>query len=267
MNASPDRPCVLVIAGHDPSGGAGVQADIETLLCLGCRPVTLLTLLTAQSASSFVASWPQPGDRLRRQADVLLAGLRVDACKIGALGNAELAGTVASILKQAGYPPSVLDPVLASATHGELADTGCRQVMLDSLLPHAAVVTPNREEALALTGVATAPQAAAALLERGAGHVLVTGVASDDKWAIDALYAPGGGSREYRRRRLPGVFHGSGCTLSAAVAAGLARGWKMHEAVERAQAYTWQALRHAGPVERGQAQPERFYWHTGGDPA
>jgi len=237
---------VLAIAGHDPTGGAGIQADIEAIVGLGGRAVTLITALTAQNARQFQRLLPQEPEQLLCQARLLLADTPVRACKVGALGSAALAEAVAETLRMAGLPPVVLDPVLRSTTGGVLLDSRGQDALFARLLAHAAVLTPNLEEARRLSGHAAPARAAAALLDAGAAHVLITDTEAEADEVCNILYGRDGKLQECRWPRLAGACHGSGCTLSAAIAAGLAAGRDVPEASARAQEYTWRVLRDAG---------------------
>lgn len=244
-------PVVLAASGHDPTGGAGVQADAEAIAAMGCACVSLVTALTAQNTARFVSLYPQPADTLCLQAEILLEDTKVAAIKIGAIGHAATVDVLAKVIERAGRPAVVLDPVIQSSTGGELADTKCQRRLLEILAPYITVITPNHDEVLALAGATDADTAAHVLLERGCRAVLVTGLNS-------RLYRQDGVPLDYTVPRLPGRYHGSGCTLSAALAAGLAQGHSLPRAIRIAVHYTWECLRTARQQGQGLQCPRRF---------
>lgn len=236
-------PNVLSIAGSDPSGGAGIQADLKTFAALGVYGCAALTALTAQNTVEVSAVLPVPADFLCQQLDAIFSDIHVDAVKIGMLGTAEAVRTVATALRAYRPPWVVLDPVLRATTGARLLDSDALDAVREELLPLATVVTPNAVEAGALLGI-TAPEsvtatysAAAALILRGAAAALVTGGhLKDTDFSIDVLH-DGHEAREFRVRRVAGSAHGTGCTLSAAIAALLARGKGLPRACSEAQKF------------------------------
>lgn len=253
-------PVVLVIAGHDPTGGAGVHADIETVASLGGQTVSLITALTAQNTRCAERCVAQPRAAFEHQAKVLLEDVAVQACKIGLLGSAALAEATAALLAAQPGLPVVLDPVLVAGTGDPLAEEHLPAAIREHLVPRATVLTPNRAEALALQpGAASPEEAAMGIVEAGAGFVLVTGGDADTDTVVNALYGRNGHIRNYTWERFAGRFHGSGCTLSAATAALLALGAEPLEAIRQAQQFTHDALRHAYRLGRGQLHPNRFF--------
>jgi hydroxymethylpyrimidine/phosphomethylpyrimidine kinase len=254
-------PSVMAISGLDPSGGAGIQADIEALASMGCHTAPVITALTVQNtrqASGYVATDPM---LLVRQLRTVFADLTIAACKIGMIGSAEIAVAVARVLAEYPDIPVILDPVLAASAGGALADEATRNALLRELLPLATVVTPNTIEARKLVpAAATLEDCAQALLEGGAEYVLLTGGDEDTEQVINSLYGDGRLIESWSWERLPGSYHGSGCTLAAAIAGLLASGARPEEAVRQAQEYTWESLCHAYSVGSGQRVPNRFFW-------
>jgi hydroxymethylpyrimidine/phosphomethylpyrimidine kinase len=256
-------PIVLSFAASDPTGGAGLQADLLTIASLGCHSASVLTALTAQDTRGVEALIAVEQGWVERQARCVLADLPVAAFKIGVLGSAANAAVIAAILAEYPQAPVVLDPVLASARGDELASTEIVAAMRDALFARTTVLTPNSLEArrLAAADGGEAPaleECARRLLALGCKHVLITGTHEPGAQVVNTLYGARGMLRQDRWPRLPGSYHGSGCTLAAAIAALLARGMDLESAVREAQAYTWRALSAAFQAGRGQALPNRL---------
>lgn len=258
MGTDESAPVVLAIGGHDPSGAAGIQADIESVGQCGAHCVTLLTATTAQNTQEFAAVYPQPVEVLRHAARLLLADLRPAACKIGLLGSIEAARFVGELLPQLGPLPLVIDPVLRSGSGTDLADEALLESYRACLLGRASVITPNAAEVRMLGRSADSAEAAQNLIALGAGAVLVTGADEATPGVVNVLYCADGVSTRFEYRRLPGTYHGSGCTLAAALAALLARGRGLLEAVRLAQDYTHTALSAGRRLGRGQIHPDRL---------
>jgi hydroxymethylpyrimidine/phosphomethylpyrimidine kinase len=245
-------PIVLTFAASDPTGGAGLQADTLTLAALGCHPLSVLTALTVQDTNGVQHVETISAELVTRQASRVLAETRVSAFKVGVLVSAENVHAVAAIAQAHSHVPLVLDPVLASGRGERLATDGARAALLEALVPCATVLTPNTLEAEALGGVR-------ALLERGCRYVLLTGTHARTADVANQLHDARGLVREDRWPRLPGSYHGSGCTLASAVAAYLAHGRDVPEAVAAAQDFTWRTLSNAFTPGSGQAIPNRFF--------
>ncbi len=257
-------PLVLAIGGHDPSGGAGIQADIEAIGANGAHAVTLITCLTEQNSCNVQALHPVEPQLLSRQAELLLADSPADAIKIGLLGSLEAVDFVAALIQSHPGIPVVLDPVLTAGGGSKLAGTTLQQSMREQLLPQCDLITPNIPEAISLSGLdsdATPEDCANRLLGLGAGAVLITGThePTQANEITHRLYRTGVPIITSQCQRLPGEYHGSGCTLAAAVAARLASGTPMEQAVASALDFTWQSLRYAFQSGRCQATPHRLY--------
>lgn len=255
-------PAVLAFSASDPTGGAGIQADLLTIASLGGHPLSVLTALTAQDTRGVDALLAVEPAWITRQARMLLDDIPVAAFKIGVLGSARNAAAVAAILAKHPRTPVVLDPVLASGRGDPLADDETVQALRSVLLPLTTVLTPNSLEARRLA--LAAPDAgladcARALTGLGCNYVLVTGTHEPGAQVVNTLYGAAGVLREDRWPRLAGDYHGSGCTLASAVAAFLARGLGIENAVQEAQAYTWKALAAGFRPGRGQHLPNRFF--------
>jgi hydroxymethylpyrimidine/phosphomethylpyrimidine kinase len=249
-------PCVLCIGGHDPTGGAGIQADIEAVMALGGRALTLVTALTAQDTSNIHAILPVSAGFFARQADILLRDIQPDAIKIGLIGSVALLPELGRLL-QAFRGPIVIDPVLAAGGGFEFAVDLAGPAGLE-LLSMATLITPNRAEARRLSGCDDLESAAGALLRSGVGAVLITGAdEAQGQFVTNQLFTGGVRSRGYEWPRLAQRYHGSGCTLASACATHLAFGEALPKAVAAAQAFTWRALAQATQVGSGQWLPER----------
>ena len=251
------HPTVLVFAGHDPSGGAGIQADIESVGVAGCHALPVITALTAQNTKKFSGFVAQDNDFFRRQIELLKDDFQIDACKIGMLGNEKLIRVIETVLADLKIP-TVLDPVLVTGTGTEVAGKKMRRLILERLLPLCSIITPNRAETRALAGTQEIAGAADKLMEYGCDAVLVTDADADAGRVINRLYKKNKTVLSYTWERLPGIYHGSGCTLSSSIAAQLALGGDMESSVKTAQQYTWNTLKHGQQLGGGQLQPDRF---------
>ncbi|RMG37102.1 MAG: hydroxymethylpyrimidine/phosphomethylpyrimidine kinase [Gammaproteobacteria bacterium] len=249
-------PHVLFIGGHDPSGGAGLQADLETAMAHGCRATSLVTCLTAQDTHDVRAVFPQDPSAFVQQLELLLADMPPDLVKIGLLGDAALARGLAAPLSRLGVPV-VLDPVLAAGGGHSMADQTLVEVMREALLPLCALVTPNRREARALGQSGDPVAAAQRLLDRGAAWVLLTGADESEARDVRNLLLGEGRRQSFDYPLLPHSYHGSGCTLAAACACRMARGESIAEAVRGAQDWTWRCLVEGRPASDGQWLPNR----------
>jgi hydroxymethylpyrimidine/phosphomethylpyrimidine kinase len=263
--ASTSPPVVLSFAATDPSGGAGVTADILTLASMGCHPLTVVTAIGVQDTRDTEAMLPMDPDWVADQARCLLEDMVVDAFKVGALGSVENAAAIAEIL--ADYPdvPLILDPVHASGHGDDPAQEDLLRVLRELLLPRALVVVPNGLELRRLAEIEdvdepTLAQCAERLLESGVDYVLATGTHEPTKDIVNTLFARGSVVRTDSWQRLAGGFHGAGSTLAAAIAALVAGGVALAEAVGEAQEYTWQCLNRAYRPGMGFLLPDRMFW-------
>lgn len=256
-------PVVLAIGGLDPSGGAGIQADIEAIAAMGCHAAAVVTALTVQDPQRAQGFETVDPALVTRQMRTVLASMPVRACKTGMMGSAAVAHAVRDVLIEHDIP-IVVDPVLAAGGGGSLAEDGALEALQEILLPLATLATPNSVEARRLApGARDLDECAARLLALGARHVLVKGAHEDTPRVVNTLHGPGGATMSWEWERLPDSYHGSGCTLAAAAAGLLGRGAAPVDAVREAQAYTWRALQRALRVGRGQPIPNR--WPGGGD--
>ena len=250
------KPNILVIAGHDPSGGAGIHADIEAIHSLGGFAATLITGLTVQNSRNVAGFELVSTDLLRRQAEALLADMDFAAVKIGMTGSPEIIDCIAEILDRLPDTPVVLDPVLVAEAGGSLSGESVPEALLEKLFPRAQLATPNLPEAHELGGARDTAEAGEKLLATGCEAVLITGSHEDTPRVRNQLFQDND-TRHWEWPRLEGSFHGSGCTLASACAAFVARGQPLHQAVESAQRYTDACLRRAWRAGTGQLILER----------
>ena len=248
-------PVVLSIAGHDPSSGAGITADIKTIAAQGCYGVTCITALTVQSTLGVTRVDPVEGRMITEALEQLMDDLEISAVKIGMLGSAEAAKCVAAFLKRYSIKHVVLDPIIRSSSGAELISRDGLQVMKDRILGRASVITPNIDEAAALTGVAVSTMdemelAAVRLHEMGVRNVIITGGHLDPPHDLV--------SKEDRRTtmlegtKIPGQStHGTGCAFSTSLACHLAKGSDLLTGAKAAKHYVENALRKAPPIGKG----------------
>ncbi len=252
-------PIILAFSAHDPSGAAGIQADIESINRNGARCVSVLTALTAQNTGAFESLLPQQPENFIQQARLLLADIPVAAFKIGLIGSADLVDVIADIVAQYPDLPVVLDPVLHAGVGTGLATAAMINRLMQRLIPLTTVLTPNLKEAQRLSGEADRDAAAAVLLDRGCRNVLITGADEQTDRVINTLYRADTEPVHFDWDRLPGVYHGSGCTLAAAIAAQLAQHNDVVKVVTTAQQYCWQTLAHGYPIGKHQQHPDRDF--------
>ncbi|HEY0185425.1 MAG TPA: bifunctional hydroxymethylpyrimidine kinase/phosphomethylpyrimidine kinase [Rhodopila sp.] len=239
---------VLIIAGSDSGGGAGIQADVKTVTALGAFAATAITALTAQNTLGVHGVMPVPPDFIRQQIDVVMSDIGADVIKIGMLGDIATIETVCAALADfAAGVPVVLDPVMVAKGGHALLAAQAVDSLRRRLLPLAAVITPNLPEAEALTGLTIRSEAdmrvaAGALLAMGVPAVLLKGGHLESDTVVDLLATSAGIDAFAAPRIKTRHTHGTGCTTASAVAAGLAQGLSLHEAVVRARAYVRAAI-------------------------
>jgi hydroxymethylpyrimidine kinase/phosphomethylpyrimidine kinase len=248
---------VLTIAGLDPSGGAGIVADIKTIAALGCFPAAAITSITFQNTVGVFGAEHQGPETLRSQVLPVVQDLSVAAAKTGMLPTAEIVAEVARLFAEQNLPAPVVDPVVVATSGDVLIDDDAFQILKAKLFPLARIVTPNIPEAEKLTGLsirneAGMRRAAEAIHSLGARAVLVKGGhRSVNGIALDVLLSDGTFT-EFRSEYLDvGEVHGSGCTLSAAIAAGLGKGLTLEAAVGAAKKYVTDAIRNSTRIGHG----------------
>jgi len=258
-------PVVLTFAAADPSGGTGVQSDVLTLASMGCHPLSVVTALTVQDTLGVEGVQAVDAEWVADQARCLLEDMPVDAFKLGALGSVENIAAIAEVLSDYPDVPLVVDPLLVSGSGEELSSEEMVHALGELLLPQTTILVANSQEIrrLAESDDEDEPPlstCAGALVEAGCEYVLVTGTNDEGRDVVNTLYSKGGVVRTDRWPRLAGNFHGAGATLAAAIAAMLANGLDMPEAVREAQDYTWHALKKAYRPGMGAYLPDRLFW-------
>lgn len=260
MQAENTRPAILCFGGLDPSGGAGLQADIEAIAYCGGHALPMATCLTVQNSVQAFSVAATDEQLLHQQAEALLQDIPVASCKIGVIPNSKIAETIAGIIAQIPDIPVILDPVLSASKGSQFSDTATIDTIKDILLPMVSVVTPNMTELAALTSENhSAHRCASELCSYGAKHVLLTNADSQAPEVSNALFTADGLVEEYRWPKLPHAYHGSGCTLSSALAYFLTNELDVSAAARLAQQYTWQSLQSAESLGHGQWIPNRVF--------
>lgn len=259
-------PVVLTIAGFDPSSGAGVTADIKTIAAHGCYGVACITALTVQSTAGVRRVEPVNADLIDETLRELTADIEVAAVHIGMLGSAKVIRAVASFLEREKLPNVVLDPILKSSSGANLVDAPGARILTELLLPHAAVVTPNVDEASVMTGLAvTNPEqmraAAHKLHKMGAASVVVTGGHLEKAIDLLSFSTKQGIEQEIFKsdRQRSNSTHGTGCAFATALTCHLALGRGLPEAVLLAKAYVAAAIANAHPLGRGVGPVHHLY--------
>lgn len=262
-NTPTNKPKVLCFSGLDPSGGAGIQADIEALFSAGCHCLPIVTSLTVQDTRNVMAVQAVEPALVIQQARAVLEDVTVQAVKIGLLGNIGTIQVIHSILKDYPKLPVVLDPILWAGGGYELSTEDIATALKTLLVPLTTVLTPNIHELRALTRDAdTLDAGASALLDMGCEHILLTGTHAESANVVNTLYTPHHKPKHFGWPRLPNEYHGSGCTLAASLAAYLAHGFEISAAARRAQQFTWEALNAGDRPGFGQWLPNRSFWNN-----
>jgi hydroxymethylpyrimidine/phosphomethylpyrimidine kinase len=265
MSQSP--PIVLTFAATDPSGGAGLQADVLTLSSMGCHALSVVTAVTVQDTAGVEDVLALDPEWVADQARCVLEDMPVTVFKIGLLGSVEIIAAIAEVVSDYPEVPLVLDPVLSSGRGDELATDEMVAAMCELLIPQTTLITPNSMEARRLavddgddSDDLSLEECARRILTLGCEYVLITGTHENTAQVVNVLYSQEGVVRSDSWQRLPGAYHGSGCTLASAIAATVANGLAISEAVRDAQEYTWQTLSSGYRPGMGQHIPDRLFW-------
>ncbi len=244
-----------------------MQADILTLSSMGCHPLSVVTAVTIQDTMGVEDVLPIDAEWVADQARCVLEDVPVAVFKIGLLGSVETVAAIAEVVSDYPDIPLVLDPILASGRGDELASEDLISAMRELLVPQTTLITPNSLEVRRLARDDDADdddpdlaECARRILSLGCEYVLITGTHENTQQVINTLYEQQGVMRTDSWQRLTGTYHGSGCTLASAIAATIANGLAIPEAVRDAQEYTWQTLKHAYRTGMGQLVPDRLFW-------
>jgi len=266
MSGNSSIPVVMVFAGTDPSGGAGVQADIETLGSMGCHATPVITAVTVQDTVDVKRIEPMDAALVVEQARAVLEDIPVSAFKIGMVGSVEIVEVIHTLLLDYPDIPVVLDPVITAGGGRTLADEDILDAMVNLLFPAVTVLTPNSHEARAFAPEAdTLDACAQEILEHGCEYVLITGTHENTPTVVNNLYSEQQLVESFNWERLPKPYHGSGCTLSVAIAGLLSHGLDPVNAIYEAQEYTWETLSNGYRIGMGQCIPNRLFWAHGND--
>ena len=267
-NTRETPPIVLTFAASDPSGGAGLQADILTLSSMGCHPLSAVTAITVQDTLGVEDVMAMEAEWVADQARCVLEDMPVAVFKVGLIGSVENVAAIAEVV--ADYPdiPLILDPVLASGRGDELAGDDILTALQEMLIPQTTLLTPNSMEARRIAQLddddgdaePDLAECARRIIEMGCEFVLITGTHENTPQVVNTLYGESGVLRSDSWQRLPGSYHGSGCTLASAIAASIAHGLDIPEAVKEAQEFTWQTLKSGFHPGMGQNIPDRLFW-------
>jgi hydroxymethylpyrimidine/phosphomethylpyrimidine kinase len=258
-------PIVLAFAATDPSGGAGLQADVLTLASMGCHPLSVVTAVTIQDTMGVEEVMALDAEWIADQARCVLEDMPVAAFKVGMVGSIENIAAIAEVVSDYPEIPLILDPVLASGRGDELVTDEMVSALRELLVPQSTIITPNSIEARRLVQEEgeediDLAECARRLLATGCEYVLITGTHENTPQVTNTLYGQDGVVRSDNWERLPGSYHGSGCTLASAIAATIANGLNISDAVQDAQEYTWQTLKAAFRPGMGQHIPDRLFW-------
>ena len=259
-------PTILCLSGFDPSGGAGIQADIESIASMGGHAIPVITALTVQNTQNVTRFQAIDTQLFVEQVDALLEDVPIKAIKIGMIGSVQIIEAISEILKKNTDLPVIFDPVLAAGGGTDLAESGMLTAIQESILPYTTILTPNSPEARQLSGETELKDCGKKLMDYGCEAVLLTGTHEDSEH-VDNLWFHGDQYVEtFSWDRLPHEYHGSGCTLASAIAALVAQGLDPFTAVNEAQDYSWNTLKYAFKIsDKGQLIPHRFYWQHADD--
>jgi hydroxymethylpyrimidine/phosphomethylpyrimidine kinase len=258
-------PKVMTFSSTDPSGGAGLQADILTIASLGCHPISITTGFTVQDTVGVNKLVSVDSAIVNDQARFILEDMEVSVFKLGLLGSKENIVTIAKII--ADYPdiPLIIDPVLASGRGDKFLDFDSISLMVELLFPKALLVTPNTLEARRLVSYKkdfrklSIDECVKHFKDMKCQNILITGTHEETDNVVNTLYSSTNKIIPYHWDRLPGSYHGSGCTLTSAISAYYALGLSIGEAIEEAQYFTWQTLKSGFKPGKGQLIPNRFF--------
>lgn len=261
MTENQATPIVMCFSGNDSTGGAGIQADIETLSGMGCHAAGVITAITVQDTRNVKGYYPLNDSMIIEQARSVLEDMPVAAFKVGMLGSTEVVEAVHSVLIDYPDLPLILDPVLAAGGGATLADSEMLDAMIQLLLPITTIIVPNSVEARLLAKGSDVLEACAQeIMDMGCEYVLITGGHEPTEKVRNLFYGNNRLLDAFEWERLPGAFHGSGCTLASGVSGLMAHGLDPLSAVLEAQEFAWKSLKYANRLGMGQLIPNRFFW-------
>jgi len=256
------KPTVMCFSGLDPTGGAGIQADIETLFSSGCHCAPIITCLTVQNTQNVMSVSDVDPTLLIQQARAILEDMPIACCKIGLLASVQTIEVLHTLLKDYPDIPVVLDPIIKAGGGFEISNQNLIDAMRNLLLPLTTVLTPNTNEIQRLAPTADSLDACAnELLDTGCQNILLTGTHAATAEVENRLYTTHQEAVTYNWPRLNFEYHGSGCTLAAAIAGYLAHNLDVREAIQQAQRFTWESLSHGFRNGFGQHLPNRSFWN------
>jgi len=257
MPGSQNKPVVLCFSGLDPTGGAGIQADIEAIIAHHAHPASIITTLTVQDTHNVYDFEIVKPALIIKQAETILNDMNIAAIKIGMLGSAEVAKAIHYILKKHPDIPVIFDPILAAGGGTELASEELIETIVEFIVPLCFMITPNTHEAQKLTHNSNLDKAAEKLLSHGAKNILITGTHADTKRVEHKLFSNDSFLKTYYYSRLEKEYHGSGCTLAASIAGLIAHKQGLEMAIHHALDYCYETLVHANQIGQGQLIPQR----------
>lgn len=267
MAAQATPPIVLVFAATDPSGGAGLQADVMTLASMGCHALSVVTGITVQDTIGVTDVLAMDSEWVMEQARGVLEDMPVTAFKIGMTGSLDNIAAIAEVVGDYPDIPLILDPVLRSGRGDDLSTEDMIDALREMIVPQTTLITPNSAEARRLAAIdmdeeesLPLDECAVRLRDAGCEYVLITGTHEHTPQVINTLYGPEGPVSSHQWERLAGSYHGSGCTLASAITASVAHGLSIADAVKDAQAFTFESLKAAFRPGMGQFIPDRFFW-------
>lgn len=258
-----NKPIVLCFSGHDPTGGAGIQADIEAINSHHCHATAVITALTVQDTHNVRHFECVDAQLLLRQARAVLHDMNISAIKIGMLGSVAIADAIHCLLREHPHIPVILDPILAAGGGGALSTSHLIDAINKLILPHTYIATPNTIEARMLANLdahATDELVMKKLADTGVKYVLLTGTHADTHEVQHHLYRGTTRLQTFHYERLPNEYHGSGCTLAASLAALIATNVDVVSAADKSLEYSYNSLIHANSLGSGQLIPNRFFW-------
>lgn len=260
-------PKVMTFSATDPTGGAGLQADVLTLASMYCHPISIATAISVQDTKGVESLMPLDSKQIKEQAITVLNDVSVSVFKLGLLGSLENIRAVADILNSYPDIPVVIDPIISSGRGDVLMNAEMKQEMIRLLFPKASLITPNSIEARKFVCQEnesiddfSMKETVGRLFNLGCKNILITGGHEQSKDITNTLYLKNGEIVPFETERFFDEYHGSGCTLASAVAGFYAQGYSLREAVFEAVSFTSLALKNAFNIGEGQLIPDRFHW-------